>query len=94
MSDYIGQGLMAEAIAFMYDQNIVKPELLPGETSVVQNIEIPGRDLVRTQWEAGDFDFTLIAGHLAWSNEAHRDAGCAKVNEILWTRPLDKRTCN
>ena len=85
MSDYIGQGLMAETIAFMYDQKIVKPELLPGETSVVQNVEIPGRDLIRTQWEAGDFDFTLIAGHLAWGNEAHRDAGCAKVNEILWT---------
>jgi endonuclease/exonuclease/phosphatase family metal-dependent hydrolase len=85
MSDYIGQGLMAEAIAFMYDPKVAKPELLPGQTSMVQNIEIPGRDLVRTQWEAGDFDFTLISAHLAWSNEAHRDAGYAKVNDIFWT---------
>lgn len=85
MSDYIGQGLMAEAIAFMYDPKVIRPELLPGKTSLVQNIEIPGRDLVQTQWEAGNFDFTLISAHLAWGNEAHRDAGFAKVNEILWT---------
>ena len=85
MSDYIGQGLMAEAIAFMYDPNVVKPELLPGSTSLVQNIEIPGRDLVRTQWEAGDFDFTLISAHLAWGNEADRDAGYTKINEIFNT---------
>jgi hypothetical protein len=85
MSDYIGQGLMAEAMAFMYDPKVIKPQLLPGKTSLVQNIEIPGRDLVRTQWKAGDFDFTLISVHLAWGNEADRDAGYAKVNEIFWT---------
>lgn len=85
MSEYIGQGLMAEAIAFMYDPRVVKPETLPGETSMVKNIEISGRDLVRTQWEAGDFDFTLISAHLAWGNEAHRDAGYSKIDQILWT---------
>jgi endonuclease/exonuclease/phosphatase family metal-dependent hydrolase len=86
MSDYIGQGLMAEAIAFMYNPAVVKPEQLPSKTSLVENIEIPGRDLVRTQWEAGNFDFTLISAHLAWGNEAHRDAGYAKINEIFRTQ--------
>lgn len=85
MSEYIGQGLMAEAIAFMYNPTAVKPETLPGKTSMVENIEIPGRDLVQTQWEAGDFDFTLISAHLAWGNEAHRDAGYAKIDQILRT---------
>ena len=85
LSDHIGRGLMAEAIAFMYDPRVVQPEILPGTTSLVQNIEIPGRDLVRTQWEADDFDFTLIAGHLAWSNEEHRDQGYQKIDEIFST---------
>lgn len=52
LSDHIGQGLIPEAIAFMYDPSVVRPELLPGTPSLVQNIPVDGRDLVRTQWEA------------------------------------------
>lgn len=85
LSDYIGQGLMAEAIAFLYRPTVLQPELLPGTPHLVANIEIPGRDLVRTQWEAGEFDFTLVAGHLAWGNEEDRDAGYDKVAEIFAT---------
>ncbi len=85
MSGYIGRGLINEAISFMYDPTVVKPELLPGGIQLTENIEIPGRDMVRTQWEAGNFDFTLISAHLAWGNEAHRDAGYRMINEILHT---------
>lgn len=85
MSDYIGKGLINEAIAFIYDPKVIKPELLPGSTRLTELIEIPGRDMVKTQWEAGEFDFTLISAHLAWGNEAHRDAGYQEINEILHT---------
>ena len=85
LSDYIGQGLMAEAIAFLYRPTVLRPELLPGTASLVANIEISGRDLVRTQWEAGDFDFTLVAAHLAWGKEEDRDEGYEKVAEIFAT---------
>jgi hypothetical protein len=76
---------MPEAIAFIYKVDVLEPELLPNSISLVENIEIDGRDLVRTQWEAGDFDFTLIAAHLAWGNEDDRDDGYQKINEIFHT---------
>ena len=85
VSDEIGQGLVPEAIAFIYDETVVKPEVITSDTSLVRNIEIPGRDLVRTQWVAGDFDFTLVACHLAWGNESDRDAGYQKIETILAT---------
>ena len=82
-SDGIGRGLMEEAIAFIYDPNTIEPQVLTGDTSMTVNIEIDGRDLVRTQWKAGGFDFTLVAGHLAWGSEQDRDAGYEMVEEIL-----------
>ena len=83
LSDVIGRGLVDEVIAFIYNESAIQPKVITGDTSLVRNIEIPGRDLVRTQWVAGDFDFTLIACHLAWGNEVDRDAGFEKVEQIL-----------
>ena len=74
---------MPEAIAFIYDPEVVKPVLPTGHTSLAVNIEIPGRDLVRTQWVAGDFDFTLVSAHLAWGSESDRDAGYQEIESIL-----------
>lgn len=86
LSGHIGQGLMPEAIAFIYNPAVVRPQILPGSTSQVANIEIGGRDLVRTKWVAGNFDFTLIAAHLAWGNEADRREGDLMIREILTTK--------
>lgn len=82
-SEGIGRGLMQEAIAFVYDPNTIQPQVLTGETSLTANIEIEGRDLARSQWRAGDFDFTLVAAHLAWGNEDDRDAGYEMIEDIL-----------
>ena len=81
ISDYIGQGLVPEAMAFLYRPHKAKYKRINGERSV--NIEIPGRDLVKTQWVAKNFDFTLISAHLAWGNESHRDAGYEKIKDIF-----------
>jgi hypothetical protein len=85
ISDYIGDGLIPEAIGFIYDPEAATPLRIPGTDNFTENIEIPGRDLVRTEWKAGEFDFTLISAHLAWGNETDRDAGYNKVEEILAT---------
>ena len=87
LSEGIGQGLIPEAIAFLYDPQTVQPVLLESNGEFTDNIPIAGRDLVRSYWVAGDFDFTLIAAHLAWGNRDDRDAGYSKVAEIL-TDPL------
>lgn len=83
LSAYIGQGLIPEAIAFLYNPNRVQLETVNGSPVVAKNIQIPGRDLVQTQWEAGHFDFTLISAHLAWSNHPDRRAGYQKIAEIF-----------
>lgn len=85
LSGHIGQGLMPEAMAFIYNPTVVRPLVLPGTTSQVENLEIEGRDLVRTKWVSGNFDFTLISAHLAWGNEADRKDGDRKMLEILTT---------
>lgn len=86
LSDDIGPGFgMDECMAFIFNPAVVKPELLPGQASLTQTIDVPPRALVRTQWEAGDFDFTLISVHLSWGDESDRRTGFEKVNEILWT---------
>lgn len=84
LSDHIGQGLMPEAMAFIYNPDRVKPLPLAG-TALCANIEISGRDLVRTKWVSGSFDFTLISAHLAWGNKADREEGDRKILEILTT---------
>ena len=83
LSKHIGKGLISEAMAFLYKPNRVQLEMVNDTDSVVSNIEIPGRDLVRTQWEAGHFDFTLISAHLAWGNHVNRRAGYKKIAKIF-----------
>jgi hypothetical protein len=85
LSGHIGQGMMPEAMAFIFNPDVVKPQVLLGTTSQVENIEIPGRDLVRTKWVAGNFDFTLISAHLAWGNESERREGDRMILQILTT---------
>ena len=82
-SDYIGQGLIAEMITFLYQPSVVVPEIINGHNRLTTLIEIDGRDLVQTQWEAGYFDFTLISAHLAWKNESDRIDGYKKLNDIF-----------
>ena len=81
ISDYIGQGLVPEAMAFLYRPHKAKYKRIDGKRAVM--IEIPGRDLVKTQWVAGNFDFTLISAHLAWGSESDRNAGYEKIRDIF-----------
>jgi len=81
ISDYIGRGLIPEAMAFLYRPHKARYKRIDGSRSV--KIEIPGRDLVKTRWVAGKFDFTLISAHLAWGNESHRRAGYDKIKDIF-----------
>ena len=81
ISDYIGQGLIPEAIAFLYRPHKAKYKRINGERS--KNITISGRDMVKTQWVSGNFDFTLISAHLAWGDENDRDEGYEKINDIF-----------
>jgi len=82
-SDYIGRGFrMRESIAFVFNPEVIQPCSLRGGR-LAKNIEIPGRDLVLTKWRSGDFDFGLVAAHLAWGNKEHRKLGYQKVEEIL-----------
>ena len=83
VSDHIGRGLMPEAIAFMFNPETIKPEFVTSPDVLAQNIEIDGRDLVLTRWEAGSFDFTLVSAHLAWGREADRDDGYQKIDHIF-----------
>lgn len=88
LSDYIGQGLIPEAIAFLYDPQTI--EILPvtDDGDYTANIPVAGRDLVKTAWSSGDFDFTVIAAHLAWGSEDDRDDGYQTVGHIL-RNPLE-----
>jgi hypothetical protein len=81
ISDFIGNGLVPEAMAFLYRPHKVRYKQIDGARFV--NIELPGRDLVKTHWVSGNFDFTLISAHLAWGNESNRDAGYKKIKEIF-----------
>ncbi len=81
ISDHIGKGLIPEAMAFLYRQHKVKNKLIDGKRSAL--IGIPGRDLVKTNWIAGSFDFTLISAHLAWGNRSHRNKGYEKIKDIF-----------
>lgn len=81
ISDYIGMGLIPEAMAFLYRPHKARYKRMDGLRSV--RISLPGRDLVKTQWVSGKFDFTLISAHLAWGNETHRDAGYEKIKDIF-----------
>ncbi len=92
LSDGIGDGLIPEAIAFLYKPDRVQPENVndTGSQSIIVDIDgrysndpKPPRGLVQTQWEAGHFDFTLISAHLAWANHDKRRAGYEKVREIF-----------
>lgn len=82
LSGGIGMGLMPEAMAFIYDPNKIKPQTVSG-ISFTANIPISGRDLVKTKWVAGNFDFTLVSAHLAWGNHPDRKEGDEKLRDIL-----------
>ena len=95
MSDGIGQGLIPEAMAFLYNSDRVQPEAVNdrGLASIIIELDgdfspPPPRALVQTQWEAGHFDFTLISAHLAWGHHGKREAGYKKIREIF-DRPSD-----
>jgi len=81
ISDYIGRGLIPEVMAFLYRPHKAIYKRIEGSRS--NNIAIPGRDLVKTQWISGDFDFTLISAHLAWGNRKHRDSGYKKTKDVF-----------
>jgi len=81
ISEHIGKGLIPEAMAFLYRKHKVRNKRIDGEHSAL--IAIPGRDLVKTNWVAGKFDFTLITAHLAWGNRSHRNAGYKKIKDIF-----------
>ena len=83
LSDGIGRGLIPEAMAFLYQPRRVQHEPVNDTGSNSIRIEIDGRDLVQTQWEAGHFDFTVISAHLAWGDHKKRHAGYRKIREIL-----------
>lgn len=83
LSEHIGQGLIPEAIAFLYDPSRITPQPVNISGAYSDLLAIPGRDLVHTSWVAGEFDFTMFAAHLAWGSEADRDAGFLTVGLIL-----------
>ena len=84
LSEGIGRGYMiSEATAFLYNPRIVQPEKIDGMGVNLICIEIPGRNLIRTQWEANHFDFTMYAAHLAWGNHDDRRAGYKVIAEIF-----------
>lgn len=83
LSDHIGRGLIPEAIAFLYKPGTVRAVPLNQLGVMSELIPIPGRDLVKTEWVAGDFDFALVSAHLAWGNRGDRDEGFKKVADIL-----------
>lgn len=86
LSDGIGQGFgIVEAMAFLYDADALAPEIISGGTSLTENLQVNSdtRDIVRTQWQAGDFDFTLYAVHLEWGDEDDREDGYELVDQIL-----------
>ena len=90
LSGEIGPGLrkMPESIAFLYNPETVLPEPIDGTERLWSLVEIPGRDLVRTQWEASHFDFTMYAVHLAYGNLQDRRKGYEKIASIF-EQPLD-----
>ena len=89
LSGNIGDGFrnMPEAIAFLYRPETVSPEPFDAQGRYWTLVPIAERDLVRTQWEAGNFDFTIYAAHLAYEDRAARRAGFETIARIF-ERPL------
>ena len=85
LSEYIGDGFneFREAIAFLYKPETAWPEPVDATGQYSTRIEIDGRDLVRTQWEAGHFDFTMYAAHLSYGNHDHRREGYEAIARIF-----------
>jgi len=82
LSDPIGPGFrIEEVMAFLYRPHKAHYRRIDGQRSSL--IALPGRDLVKTQWVANQFDFTLISAHLAWGKESDRNAGYEKVKDIF-----------
>ena len=89
LSEYIGHGYdLSEAMAFLFKPEAVRPEPIGAPGRYTTRIDIAGRDLVRTQWKAGHFDFTMYAVHLAYGNRDDRRKGFEAIAQIF-ERPLD-----
>lgn len=79
LSDAIGRGFgMVEAIGFLYDSTKVTTS---GNIEIIKSNG--SRDFAASDFMAGDFDFTLIGCHLAWSNPNKRKTEYQKINDIL-----------
>jgi len=75
-------------MGFIYNPSVIKPEVITGNTSMLDYIEaspIGGRKFVKTQWIAGNFDFTLISCHFAWGNKEKRNGAYETLESILTT---------
>ncbi len=68
-------------MAFLYRPHKARYKRIDGARAV--NIEIAGRDLIKTQWIAGNFDFTLISAHLPWGNKDDRNAVYGAFNKRI-----------
>ena len=86
ISDRIGRGLFFETIAFLYKPDRVELVPINGQTTALIESSNPrNRKFAKTQWKAGDFDFTLISCHFSFiSNDpSRRQADYIKLEEIL-----------
>ncbi len=84
LSEYIGRGYgLCEAMAFLFKPETVRPEPIGASGRYSARVDIAGRDLVRTQWEAGHFDFTMYAAHLAYGNLEDRRKGYQAIATIF-----------
>ena len=99
LSEGVGEGLIPEAMGFLYKRPCVRPETVndSGYESIM--IDINGRyagdryaprDFVQTYWKAGRFDFTVISVHLAYGKRDKRRAGYEKVREIFFDWSTDR----
>lgn len=86
-SGSIGKGFrITECMGFLYDSVKVKPLTQTDEKYSLIGCEEPkNRKYVKTCWQSGDFDFTLISCHFAWNGSDHkrRLADYQKLNHIL-----------
>lgn len=86
ISERIGRGLFFETIAFMYRPDRVEMIPIDGNPSeLIESNNPRNRKFAKTQWKAGDFDFTLISCHFSFiSNDpTRRQADFQKLDEIL-----------
>jgi endonuclease/exonuclease/phosphatase family metal-dependent hydrolase len=85
-SQRVGRGMRMESMAFIYDTSSMKLINQNESTStLIGSLDPKNRKFVKTCWKAGDFDFTLISCHFAWSDKdfKRRQADYKKLDHIL-----------